>query len=133
MVLTACFVISSVSRAFLPPSQVTMRSIVDRLDISVGISGPHDFAVRRKPCSSGRARRPPHPAPNVRDDRETPLSRSTGCESGYSCFYPAVKVNSENPKLIGGKQTPALPDRLAHCKGSVAPLPAMFGSSRRGL
>ena len=103
MVLTAYFVISSVSRAFLPPSQVTMRSIIDRLDISVGISGPHDFAVRanrRGARSSSTPTRPPHPAPNVRDDRETPLSRSAGCESGYSCFYLAVKVNSENPKSI---------------------------------
>ena len=43
------------------------------LDASVGASEPHDFAVRistvRQPCYQ----RPPHPVPNVRDDRETPL------------------------------------------------------------
>jgi hypothetical protein len=44
-----------------------------QFDPSVGRSGPHDFAAR-----SGRARlalpkRPSHPAPNVRDDRDTPL------------------------------------------------------------
>ena len=45
-------------------------------------------------------RRPSHPAPNVRDDRETPLREDAGCESGYSCFYPAVKRISENQKLV---------------------------------
>src|SRR6478672_11851616 len=34
---------------------------------------PHDFAVRLKRYSSKALQRPPHPAPNVRDDRETPL------------------------------------------------------------
>jgi hypothetical protein len=43
---TASFVISSVSRAFLPPSPAMMRQHRGLLDISVGISGPHDFAVR---------------------------------------------------------------------------------------
>ena len=46
MVLTVSFVISSVSRALLPPSQAAMRKHCRPLDISVGISGPHDFAVR---------------------------------------------------------------------------------------
>ncbi len=32
-------------RAWLPPSQATMQSIVGRLDASVAASGPHDFAV----------------------------------------------------------------------------------------
>ncbi|MDE2331479.1 MAG: hypothetical protein KGK16_11955, partial [Bradyrhizobium sp.] len=35
---TASFVISSVSRAFLPPSRATMRQHRGLLDISVGIS-----------------------------------------------------------------------------------------------
>jgi hypothetical protein len=35
-------------------------------------------------------------------------SRSAGCESGYYCFYPAVKVNSENPKLIRQGGNPAI-------------------------
>ena len=34
--------------------------------------------------------RPPHPAPNVRDDRETPLYRD-GITSLYSCFYQTGK------------------------------------------
>jgi len=43
------------------------------LDASIGASGPHDFAVRIQRCSSKAPTRPPHPAANVRDDRETPL------------------------------------------------------------
>ncbi len=34
-----------------------------RLDASIGASGPHDFAVRLTRCSSIAHRRPPHPAP----------------------------------------------------------------------
>jgi hypothetical protein len=65
-----------------------------QLDASVGASGPHDFAVRSHPSPpkgfaglgivrrAHQARptlpRPPHPAPNVRDDGETPLSWGTG-------------------------------------------------------
>ena len=49
-----------------------------KLDTSVGVSGPHDFAVRnniaRPHARSARdPSRPPHPAPHVRDDRDTPL------------------------------------------------------------
>jgi len=47
-----------------------------RLDISVEISGPHDFAVRLTRRSSNAPKRPPHPALNVRDDRDTPSLRS---------------------------------------------------------
>ena len=45
-----------------------------RLDPSVGGSGPHDFAVRPACARPAQpTQRPSHPAPNVRDDRETPL------------------------------------------------------------
>jgi hypothetical protein len=50
------------------------RSSSHTLDISVGISGPHDFAVRFQVARLAHPKRPPHPVPNVRDDRETPLS-----------------------------------------------------------
>ena len=43
------------------------------LDASIGASGPHDFAVRVTRCSSKAHPRPSHSAPNVRDDRDTPL------------------------------------------------------------
>jgi hypothetical protein len=44
-----------------------------RLDASVGASGPHGFAVRNSAARLASLPRPPHPAPNVRDDREAPL------------------------------------------------------------
>jgi hypothetical protein len=44
-----------------------------QLDASVEASGPHDFAVRAGADRLTALARPPHPAPNVRDDRETPL------------------------------------------------------------
>jgi hypothetical protein len=44
-----------------------------QLDASVGASEPHDFAVRLARVRLAAPKRPPHSAPNVRDDRETPL------------------------------------------------------------
>ena len=49
------------------------RNYSRQLDASVEASGPHDFAVREKHASSSAPSRPSHPAPNVFDDRETPL------------------------------------------------------------
>ena len=70
MVLTVSFALSSGTGLSCP------RRFADhftKLDASVGASGPHDFAVRLTRYSSKAPKRPPHPAPNVRDDRETPL------------------------------------------------------------
>jgi hypothetical protein len=64
---TVSFVLSLVSRAFLPPSPA--RSSPRRLDISVGISRPHDFAVRVDTLRLAHHPRPSHPASNTRDDR----------------------------------------------------------------
>jgi hypothetical protein len=55
------------------------------LDASVGASGPHDFAVRVRAIRQRRNPRPPHPALNVRDDRETPL-----CEAGQGEFVKVI-------------------------------------------
>jgi len=56
-----------------------------RLDISVEISGPHDFAIRFACGSSCRnPKRPSHPALNVRDDRDTPLF--SGARRARKCF-----------------------------------------------
>jgi hypothetical protein len=52
------------------------RSSSHRLNPSVGGSGPHDFAVRFQVARLAPQQRPPHPVPNVRDDRETPLYRA---------------------------------------------------------
>src|ERR1700738_4227969 len=48
-------------RALLPPSSAVAR----QLDTSVGVSGPHDFAVRSKQRPSRAPLRPPHPAPTL--------------------------------------------------------------------
>jgi hypothetical protein len=50
------------------------RSNRRQLDISIGISGRHDFAVRAGITRQLMPPRPPHPALHVRDDRDTPLS-----------------------------------------------------------
>jgi hypothetical protein len=47
------------------------------LDASVGASGPHGFTVRVDALRPAHHPRPPHPAPNVRDDRELPLLERT--------------------------------------------------------
>ena len=57
-------------RALLPPS---FAGSSRDLDASVGASGPHAFAVRISIARLATLPRPPHPAPNVRDDREAPL------------------------------------------------------------
>jgi hypothetical protein len=51
-----------------------MREHRRQLDSGVEESEPHDFAVRKARSRQARAPRPPHPVPNVRDGRETPLS-----------------------------------------------------------
>ncbi len=84
-------------RAFLSPSPAQCASIVAKLDISVGISGPHDFAVRdAAPLVWRRHTRPSHPAPNVRDDRETPLliRRRTREEEPLICPSGQVRMPS---------------------------------------
>jgi hypothetical protein len=57
-------------RAWLSPSLCSSA----KLDASVEASRPHDFAVRLGAFRQARHQRPPHPASDVRDDRETPLS-----------------------------------------------------------
>ena len=47
-----------------------------QLDASIETSGPHDFTVRFERARPSRPKRPSHPAPNVRDDRDTPLIRA---------------------------------------------------------
>src|SRR5713101_7774847 len=99
MVLTAYVVLSPVTGLFCHrhprikvlslPGRADKTSA--RLDASVGASGPHDFAVRcnisrpracdrsqifrpaLRPLARSTLPRPPHPAPNVRDDHDTPL------------------------------------------------------------
>jgi hypothetical protein len=71
MVLTVSFVLSPVT-GFLA-TVISEKLASQKLDASIGASGPHDFAVRLTRRSSIAHPRPPHPAAHVRDDRETPL------------------------------------------------------------
>ena len=72
---TAYFVLSPVTGLFCH------RRLADnsaKLDASVGASGPHGFAVHKQRSRQQRRPRPSHPAPNVRDVRNAPLSGRDG-------------------------------------------------------
>jgi hypothetical protein len=75
-------------RAFLPPSLAHAHCALCELSASIGAPGPHDFAVRgsfiRPRNTAPEPLRPSHPAPNVRDDRETPLMWE---RDGDSCKF----------------------------------------------
>jgi hypothetical protein len=64
---------------FLATVPSVMRSIVTRLISASGYRDHTTSPSAENPARLAGRRRPPHPAPNVRDDRETPLLRSTGC------------------------------------------------------
>jgi hypothetical protein len=73
-------------RAFLPPSQATMRKHRGQLDISVGISEPHDFAVRDSALSSSARLASIASRPTFRDDSAyAPLCRA-GMAAKVKCF-----------------------------------------------
>jgi len=61
MVLTVSFVISLETGLIASITCKTAR----RLDVSIGTSGPHDFAVRKTRSRQPRASRPSHPAPTL--------------------------------------------------------------------
>jgi hypothetical protein len=69
MVLTVSFVLSPATGLFCHRHR---RSCHRQLDTSVGVSGPHDFAVRFSAVRQERIRVHRIP-PRVRDDRDTPL------------------------------------------------------------
>jgi hypothetical protein len=72
MVLTVSFVVSP-ETGLCCLRRRRDATHLDRLDTSVGVSGRYDFAVRASCVRLAHDTRPPHPAPNVRDDREAPL------------------------------------------------------------
>src|ERR1700730_7287508 len=49
------------------------RGLLHELSTSVGVPGPHGFAVRVSAARLAPLLRPSHPVPNVRDDRDTSL------------------------------------------------------------
>jgi hypothetical protein len=77
LVLTGFFVLSS-KTGFVVSVASAMRKHRHQLDISIGMSGPHDFAVRKSAVRLSAPWRPSHPASNVRDDRDTPLLSGAG-------------------------------------------------------
>jgi hypothetical protein len=70
------------------------RNVIRKLDASVGASGPHGFAVRDRRFRLKHHPRPPHPAPNVRDDRDTPLFAERGTSRFVKCFALAPQVRT---------------------------------------
>jgi hypothetical protein len=71
MVLTVSFVLFPGTGLSCPRHRRKLR----RLDISVGISEPHDFAVRIDIARLATPTHPSHPALNVRDDAQRPSDR----------------------------------------------------------
>jgi hypothetical protein len=68
------------------------RGITRKLDTSVGVSGPHDFAVRKSAARLALLLRPPRPAPNVRDDREAPLFIEAGRPDSVPVICPTAQA-----------------------------------------
>jgi hypothetical protein len=71
------------------------------LNASVGAPGPHAFAVRIQRVRLTRHLRPPHPAPNVRDDRDTPLVSAKSarmCERAVLAKPPVAGTEPVTPQ-----------------------------------
>jgi hypothetical protein len=129
---TAYFVLSPVNRAFLPPSSAEL--LPADLDTSVGVSGPHDFAVR-------------DPSTPKASQGRMPVRRSFG-EGGKSALvsrrptsiasHPAFVTFAKHPSV--GWDTMDIRDDLRFCKseyfyerGLTGPPHQMHGGkSRRG-
>ena len=89
MVLTVSFGLSPVTGLVCHRRR---RNCFRQLDTSVGVSGPHDFAVRSTRRSSESAIRVHCIPPRVRDDRETPLEwGETARLSGLICVRREAK------------------------------------------
>jgi hypothetical protein len=103
-----------------------------KLDTSVAVSGPHDFAVRHIVSRLAQTRltpwRPSHPGPNVRDDREAPLlaGRDAG-ESGADLpdearLLTCVTVTRRaNERVAGARRLCRRPSGL-RARGRIAKL-----------
>jgi hypothetical protein len=70
MVLTVSFVLSPVTGLFC---QRRLQVTTCKLDSSVGAQDHTTSPSALAPLVSASPKRPPHPAPNVRDDRDTSL------------------------------------------------------------
>ena len=129
MVLTVSFVLSPVTMLVCHRRLRFTR----QLDTSVGVSGPHDFSVRVSALRPWRHPRPPHPASNVFDDRETPL-RGNGTAGDIDLIWVKREVEyfckrgwTGRNRLIRFNKSP-----FCHCSflGQGLELNRRFQSSR---
>jgi hypothetical protein len=88
-----------------------LRNRFRKCDASVEASGPHDFAVRVTAHSSLRRPRPSLPAPNVRDDRETPLVRARDARK-MQVIWDQAQSHRPAAHWHDGQITCKLPDCL---------------------
>jgi hypothetical protein len=86
-----------------------MRQHRRPVDISVEMSGPHDFTVREWRIRQ-RAIRVHRIPPNVRDDGQRPSERD-GMIRFYCCFYRAVKRNFGKSEI--GRAVEPTPGQLS--------------------
>jgi hypothetical protein len=100
------------------------------LDASVGASGPHDFAVRVAPFVLRAPARPPHPAPYVRDDRDTPLlwardgrAGSADLPDGESGIFFEGGLDRKSLICPSGKNPRRHCESVGWAKGALAPCP----------
>ncbi len=88
------------------PHVATTRKRV-ALGISTGMPGPHDFTVRIDAIRPTASTRPPHPAPDVRDD----------------AYAPSVRRDGEGLYMISGKKKGKIlarePDRAQQIEDMV--------------
>jgi hypothetical protein len=61
--------------------------LIRRLDTSIGVSGPHGFAVRETRRSSRAHPRPPHPAPTFVTIASAPLAEQDGGAYSLVCDF----------------------------------------------
>ena len=105
---TAYFALSPVTGHFCH-RRSRWNFFLRKLDTSVGVSGPHDFAVRHSAARLASPKRPSHPVPNVRDDREAPLlsgrdarkdAGDLGVRSTASGCGRLARRASDGPRLL---------------------------------
>jgi hypothetical protein len=73
---TAYFELSPVTGLIV--TVISEKLASQKLDASIGASGPHDFAVRITRCSSKAHPRPPHPDPTFVTMANAPLAGRDG-------------------------------------------------------
>ena len=113
------------------------------LDTCLGVSGPHDFAVRFDIARPTISTRPSHPAPNTRDDREAPLFSGTGrrelvemiCPTGITKYFsqqdwtaqislnPLAKLDFAREQFASRCGLRRRPRSSLSCPGRAAALP----------